>query len=62
MTEIGPVDPEIWVVKKWSNWVSFENISRNMILTGKMIMTNIIGNFVAGKIGPFPGESTSSEL
>ena len=28
----------------------FENISRNTIVTEKMIMTNIIGNFVADKI------------
>ena len=28
----------------------FENISRNMIVTEKMIMTNIIENFVADNI------------
>ena len=28
----------------------FENISRNMIVTEKIIMTNNIGNFVADKI------------
>ena len=28
----------------------FENVSRNMIVTEKMIMSNIIGNFVADKI------------
>ena len=28
----------------------FENISRNMIVTEKIIRTNIIGNFVADKI------------
>ena len=28
----------------------FENISRNMIVTEKMLMTNIIGNFVADNI------------
>ena len=43
MSKIGPVDLEIWV-KKWSKsgqiGVSerfFENISRNMIVTEKMV-------------------------
>ena len=44
VSKIGPLDPEIWAKK------FFENISRNMIVTEKMIMSNIIGNFVADKI------------
>ena len=43
--------------KKWSKSGQigvperfFENISRNIIVTEKMIMTNIIGNFVADNI------------
>ena len=56
MSEIGPLDPEIWA-KKWSKSgkieVSerfFEKISRNVTDTEKMMMTNIIGNFVADNI------------
>ena len=56
MSKIGPLDPEIWA-KKWSKSGPigvperfFVNISRNMIVTEKMIMTNIIKNFVADKI------------
>src|ERR1700755_1977288 len=65
MSKIGSLDPEI-LAKKWSKSgqieVSerfFEKISRNMTDTEKMMMTNIIGNFVAdnmvfevSKIGP----------
>ena len=36
---------QIWVPERF-----FEKISRNMIVTEKMMMTNIIGNFVADKI------------
>ena len=52
MSKICPVDPEIWakcgqigVPERF-----FENISRNMIVTEKMIMPNIIGNFVTDNI------------
>src|ERR1700749_4019524 len=69
MSKIGSLDPEIWV-EKWSKSgqieVSerfFEKISRNMTVTEKMMMTNIIGNFVAdnivvevSKIGPVDPE------
>src|ERR1700743_135880 len=65
MNKIGQVVPEIWA-KKWSKSGQievperfFEKISRNMTDTEKMMMTNIIGNFVAdnivfevSKIGP----------
>ena len=56
MSKIGSLDPEI-LSKKWSKSgqieVSqrfFEKISRNMTYTGKMMMTNIIGYFVADNI------------
>ena len=56
MSQIGQVVPEIWA-KKWSKSGQievperfFEKISRNMTDTEKMLMTNIIGNFVAGNI------------
>ena len=69
MSKIGSLDPEI-LAKKWSKSgqieVSerfFEKISRNMTDTEKMMMTNIIGNFVAdnivfevSKIGPVDAE------
>ena len=69
MSKIGSLDPEI-LAKKWSKSgqieVSqrfFEKISRNMTDTEKMMMTNIIGNFVAdnivfevSKIGPVDPE------
>ena len=65
MSEIGQVNPEIWsksgqieVPERF-----FEKISRNMTDTEKMMMTNIIGNFVAdnivfevSKIGPVDPE------
>ena len=54
------------VVKKWSNWGAWEDFwenLRNMTDTEKMMMTNIIGNFVAdnivfevSKIGPVDPE------
>ena len=57
MSKIGQVVPEIWA-KKWSKSSEievperiFEKISRNMIDTEKMMMTNIIENFVANNIG-----------
>ena len=63
MSKIGPVDPKMWA-KKWSKSGQigvperfFENISRNTIVTEKMLMTNIIGNFVADNI--FLGGSAS---
>ena len=56
MSKIGPVDLEIWA-KKGAKSVKlgrlrgvFEKISRNMIDTEKMKITNIIGNFVAENI------------
>src|ERR1700755_2750959 len=52
MSKIGPVDSEIWA-KKWSTWGPqriFDKISRNMIVTENMLITNIIGNFVADNI------------
>src|ERR1700744_2531889 len=56
MSKIGSLDPEIWA-KKWSKSgqieVSqrfFEKISRNMTDTEKMMLTDIIGNFVADNI------------
>ena len=69
MSKIGSLDPEI-LAKKWSKSgkieVSerfFEKISRNMTDTEKMMLTNIIGNFVAdnivfevSKIGPVDPE------
>src|ERR1700754_988784 len=69
MSKIGSLDPEI-LAKKWSKSgqieVSerfFEKISRNMTDTEKMMLTNIIGNFVADnivfevrKIGPVDPE------
>ena len=69
MSKIGSLDPGIWA-KKWSKSgqieVSqrfFEKISRNMTDTEKMMLTNIIGNFVANnivfevsKIGPVDPE------
>src|ERR1700744_4753699 len=65
MSKIGSWDPEIWA-KSGQIEVSerfFEKISRNMTVTEKMMMTNIIGNFVAdnivfevSKIGPVDPE------
>src|ERR1700761_2741147 len=56
MSKIGQVVPEIWT-KKWSKSGQievpdrfFEKISRNMTDTEKMMITNIIGNFVADNI------------
>src|ERR1700761_5307220 len=56
MSKIGSLDPEI-LAKKWSKSgqieVSerfFEKISRNMTDTEKMMLTDIIGNFVADNI------------
>src|SRR6202012_4239325 len=56
MSKIGQVVSEIWA-KKWSKSGQievperfFEKISRNMKHTEKMIMTNIIENFVADNI------------
>src|SRR6202012_4854221 len=40
--------------KRGQNWVCerfFEKISRNMIVTKKLMMTSIVGNFIAGNIG-----------
>ena len=51
MSKIGRVVPEIWV--NGQILVSerfFEKISRNMIVTKKLMMTNIIGNFIADNI------------
>ena len=69
MSTIGSLDPEI-LAKKWSKSgqieVSerfFEKISRNMTDTEKIMLTDIIGNFVAdnivfevSKIGPVDPE------
>src|ERR1700755_2366355 len=56
MSEIGQVVPEIWA-RKWSKSGQievperlFEKISRNMTNTEKIMMTNIIGHFVADNI------------
>ena len=56
MSKIGQVILEIWA-KKWSRSGQievlerfFEKISRNMTDTEKMMMNNIIGNFVADNI------------
>ena len=52
VSKISPVDPEIWAKSDEIEVPErfFEKISRNMTDTEKMIMTNIIGNFVADNI------------
>src|ERR1700761_2262082 len=54
MSKIGPVWPKNrYGQESGQNGVPegfFEKISRNMIVTEKMLMTNIIGNFVADNI------------
>src|SRR6202012_328515 len=49
MSKIGPLYPEIWEKsgQKVVKLRFFEKISRNKTDTEKMMMTNIIGNFVA---------------
>ena len=66
MRKIGPVDPEIWA-KMWSKSGQigvperfFENISRNMIVPEKIIMSNIIGNIVARQYCLWGGSASSS--
>ena len=53
MSKIGLLDPEIWA-KNGNKVVKLrclrEKISRNMIVTKKLMMTNIIGNFIADNI------------
>ena len=52
MSKIGSLNPEIWA-KSGQIEVSerfFEKISRNMTYTEKMMLTDIIGNFVADNI------------
>ena len=48
MSKIGPVDPEIWAKTGLTGVPErfFEKISRNTTDTEKMLMTNIIGNFL----------------
>src|SRR6202012_3972368 len=41
----GQKSGQIWVCERF-----FEKISRNMIVTQKLMMTNIIGNFIADNI------------
>ena len=67
MSKIGPLDPET-LAKTWSKSGQIEvperfleKISRNMTGTEKMMMTNIIGNFVADNI-VFGGGSASSSF
>ena len=52
MSKIGPLDPEIWAKSGQIEVPEriFEKISRNMTDTKKLMMTNIIGNFIADNI------------
>ena len=56
MSKIGLVYPEVWAKKlSKSGQIGvperfFEKITRNMTDTEKIMMTNIIGNFVADNI------------
>ena len=52
MSKIGSLDPEIWAKSSQIEVHErfFEKISRNMIVTKKLMMTNIIGNFIADNI------------
>ena len=53
MSKIGLVDPEIWA-KKWSKSVKLGRLRgflrKSLTDTETMMMTNIIGNFVADNI------------